>query len=354
MTPGINKRKLTRDTNSIIATQKKMNTPINSIMNIRKSASKSNLKTPSTDGSYNMLNKNQSAPIKKFENKKDSLSFLRQLGTSKPVGSNIMSSNAGNLKDRFVIPPFKPKAKISESVTDQKQSESILKKTNDKLLAIPEIPPFKKSKSRREKEFRLEMTETQSKDEKEDPIKINIIKPADATPPSKPVLMSTSDRLNRQNNKLTLYKNTQGNKNLSVIQEQEEQKDFKDYVPDKLKMFSPYLNNLVISNTIKVLFYERLSLGIEILENDTKTYDKKSCSTIIFDNKLYSITKDDKDRYFIFLQMSAYNDSILQYLSDKNKRPSNKKDWIKLKNGKNFYVITTESNEKISLSYFER
>ena len=64
MTPGINKRKLTRDTNSIIETQNKVNTPISSMMTIKKSASKSNLETPSTDNSYSMLNKNQSVPLK--------------------------------------------------------------------------------------------------------------------------------------------------------------------------------------------------------------------------------------------------------------------------------------------------
>ena len=64
MTPGINKRKLTRDTNSIIETQNKVNSPISSMMTIKKCASKSNLETPSTDNSYSMLNKNQSVPLK--------------------------------------------------------------------------------------------------------------------------------------------------------------------------------------------------------------------------------------------------------------------------------------------------
>ena len=69
---------------------------------------------------------------------------------------------------------------------------------------------------------------------------------------------------------------------------------------------------------------------------------------------MYNIAKDDKDRYYMLLQMSIYNDNILKYLSDKNRKPSNRIDWIKLKNGKNLYVIITESYTKMNLSYPEK
>ena len=279
---------------------------------------------------------------------------MRQLGTSKPTGSNTGDSNSDNSKDKFVIPPFRPKPKVLESTQHKEISQSLKKKGHEKLSTIAEIPPFNKSKSSRQKGFKIELSKVEESEPSEQEFTINIVKPNDATPPSKPILKSTSDKPKRQKNKLMLYKNLRGNKKLSIIQEQKEEKDLKEYIPEQLKTFSPYLHNLVLSNDSKVLFYERFNHDIGIFQENINIRNKNSNSTIKFDEKVYNIAKDDKDRYYMLLQMSIYNDNILKYLSDKNRKPSNRIDWIKLKNGKNLYVIITESYTKMNLSYPEK
>jgi len=293
----------------------------------------SKLKTPSTIDSLNKFTSPNEDPLTKFTKPKEdpnkrvqgSLNFLKQFGVN-PASDNAgtiessQKSNSDEKKDLFSIPPFKPKEtskSLCDNILENKLPVEAKKERKKSIeMLIPEIPPFNKSRSINEK-----VKEIQSKEViiearhacPTDSVRTNVER---LTIPIEEIKTTTKP-------KRLMYAKMQNR--LSVIQE--EIKQIKDFVPTEQSPLSPYLNNLVINADLQVLLYE------------TKT--------------ISSINEDMNKNEFL-IRMQKYNDEILKALSNHKRKRSNKIDWMKLNEGKNYSIILNERKMKIPLSYLEK
>ena len=348
MTPGINKRKLTRNANNIIDSDKRQIAPITMLTPARNNNISS--KTPSTFIAAPLHND----PLKRFckpdeeTQKKDPLSFLHQLGAAKPPSDlgapeSRTSSQPGVKKlDMFTIPPFKPKdKKNSDTPVVEKSSNSNKSDSFGTAMVIPEIPAFRKQRSNKAEE-QLKPDSNSAPEEMKIVTPTSTFNPINFKDREKPrnrpktaaICTEKGVRNRGVKNMKIMYgkisKNKLSKNKLSVIKEQKEElkTDFKEYIPSRIVPFSPYFNRLLVNVDKRVIMFDSFAKGVDADLDQLKT---------------------------VLKQIFEFNKEIEQTLTAKTrKHNSTKIDWIKMNDGKKIEVILSEKNAKLTTSYLEK
>lgn len=329
MTPGMNKRKLTRDSNNFIDSHERTLKPI-AFFGTPGETNDNKVTTPSTNDTPNIIPKED--PKDKVQ---DSLNFLQKFGVGKAKESSDISQNhtpdqRNFKKDLFVIPPFK--RKIRDDMDDRASNSPAVNEDKNKLL-IPQIPEFSKSKSANKKnknDEALGVNESPVKD-----VKVNVVAPPAPVPEPvehkiiipntltvinvNPIVNKPKD-LKRKGKMMTKYKD-RGKKVLSTIQE-----ELKEFIPTQIVPTCPYFTNLIFNSDSKVLMFE-----------------KHSTQSFI----------DVKDKKEFVERLLKFNDEMYKHVSSITVQPKAKINWQKLDHNQPFSVIITEGLAGSFTSYLE-